>query len=78
MTSLIYFGKSTRDKKRFVAVFDNPRRTVHFGLLDANTYIDGADKSVRSNYLKRHSKVGFYLKWGQIIVFVFIAIMILF
>lgn len=31
-----------------------------------------------SNYLKRHSKVGFYLKWGQIIVFVFIAIMILF
>ena len=31
-----------------------------------------------SNYLKRHSKVGFYLKWVQIIVFVFIAIMILF
>lgn len=31
-----------------------------------------------SNYLKRHSKVGFYLKWGQIIIFVFIAIMILF
>ena len=31
-----------------------------------------------SNYLKCHSKVGFYLKWGQIIIFVFIAIMILF
>jgi len=30
-----------------------------------------------SNYLKEHSKVGVYLKWGQIIVFVFIAIMIL-
>lgn len=30
-----------------------------------------------SNYLKEHSKVGFYLKWGQIIVFVFIAIMFL-
>ena len=30
-----------------------------------------------SNYLKHHSKVGFYLKWGQIVVFVFIAIMIL-
>ncbi len=30
-----------------------------------------------SNYLKQNSQVGFYLKWGQIIVFVFIAIMIL-
>tara|TARA_B110001454_G_scaffold9218_1_gene8659 strand:+ start:141 stop:755 length:615 start_codon:yes stop_codon:yes gene_type:complete len=30
-----------------------------------------------SSYLKEHSKVGVYLKWGQIIVFVFIAIMIL-
>lgn len=30
-----------------------------------------------SNYLKTHSKIGVYLKWGQIIVFVFIAIMIL-
>ena len=30
-----------------------------------------------SNYLKEHSKIGLYLKWGQIIVFVFIAIMIL-
>ena len=30
-----------------------------------------------STYLKTHSKIGVYLKWGQIIVFVFIAIMIL-
>ncbi len=30
-----------------------------------------------SNYLKQHQKTGIYLKWGQIIVFVFIAIMIL-
>ena len=30
-----------------------------------------------SNYLKEHSKIGMYLKWGQIIVFIFIAIMIL-
>ena len=77
MTSLIYFGKSPRDKKRFVAVFDNPRRTTHFGLLGANTYIDGADKSVRSNYLKRHAvdlrtddklKAGYlsyYVTWGK-------------
>lgn len=76
MTALIYFGKSTRDKKRFVAVFDNPRRTTHFGLLGANTYIDGADKPVRSNYLKRHAvdlrgdklKAGYlsyYVTWGK-------------
>ncbi|KGL63139.1 LysE family translocator [Polaribacter sp. Hel1_85] len=30
-----------------------------------------------SNYLKENLKVGVYLKWGQIIVFVLIAIMIL-
>ena len=30
-----------------------------------------------STYLKENSKVGVYLKWGQIIVFCFIAIMIL-
>ena len=30
-----------------------------------------------STYLKEHSKVGVFLKWGQIIVFVLIAIMIL-
>ncbi|ARV05892.1 lysine transporter LysE [Polaribacter sp. SA4-10] len=30
-----------------------------------------------SSYLKQHKKVGFYLKWGQIIVFVAIAIFIL-
>lgn len=30
-----------------------------------------------SKYLKEHSKVGVYLKWGQIIVFVFITVMIL-
>ena len=30
-----------------------------------------------SSYLKENAKVGVYLKWGQIIVFTFIAIMIL-
>tara|TARA_B110001450_G_scaffold143490_1_gene134260 strand:- start:1215 stop:1829 length:615 start_codon:yes stop_codon:yes gene_type:complete len=30
-----------------------------------------------SNYLKEHSKISLYLKWGQIIVFVSISIMIL-
>ncbi|AUC22524.1 lysine transporter LysE [Polaribacter sejongensis] len=30
-----------------------------------------------STYIKEHTKVGVYLKWGQIIVFTFIAIMIL-
>lgn len=30
-----------------------------------------------SSYLKEHAKVGVYLKWGQIIVFTFIAFMIL-
>lgn len=30
-----------------------------------------------SNYLKQHKKIGFYLKWAQIVVFVLIGVLIL-
>jgi hypothetical protein len=40
--------------KRLVAIFSNPNKTVNFGSLGANTYIDGASKITRENYIKRH------------------------
>lgn len=77
MPILTYFGKSNRQDKRFVAIFANPKKTVHFGLKGANTYIDGADKKVRENYRKRHKSdlktddplragyLSYYVIWGD-------------
>ena len=77
MPILIYFGKSKRKDKRFVAVFRNPTKTSHFGLEGAVTFIDGANKTVRDNYLKRHKGdlktndplragyLSYYVIWGK-------------
>jgi len=40
--------------KRFVAIFSDPNKRVNFGSLGAYTYIDGASKLTRENYIKRH------------------------
>lgn len=45
--------KSKRKNKRFVAIFEDGRKT-HFGLRGGSTYIDHQDKTKRKNYLKRH------------------------
>lgn len=77
MSILIYFGPSPRENKRFVARFKNPSRTTHFGQPGANTYIDGASKETRQNYLKRHARdletgdplmagyLSYYVIWGK-------------
>jgi hypothetical protein len=44
---------SPRKNKRFRAVLSD-NSTVDFGLLGANTYLDGADINTRENYRKRH------------------------
>jgi hypothetical protein len=46
---------STRKGKRFMATFNNGK-TIHFGLLGGQTYIDNGDKIKRENYIKRHKK----------------------
>lgn len=77
MPKLVKFGKSSQDKKRFVAVFKDPSRTVHFGLKGADTYLDGASKETRDNYRKRHKSdlktgdplragyLSYYVIWGK-------------
>tara|TARA_R110002096_G_C14340515_1_gene702145 strand:+ start:329 stop:613 length:285 start_codon:yes stop_codon:yes gene_type:complete len=72
----ISLDKSKRDGKRYVIVFDNPKRTIHFGSDVGTTYIDEGDKEKRENYISRHkvnedwSKVNAgslsrYLLWGK-------------
>ena len=72
----ISLDKSKRDGKRYVIVFDNPKRTIHFGSDVGTTYIDEGDKEKRENYIARHkvnedwSKVNAgslsrYLLWGK-------------
>jgi len=46
---------STRKDKRFMAIFNNGK-TIHFGLLNGQTFIDHHDKIKRENYIKRHKK----------------------
>ena len=46
--------KSNRPKKKYVIVFDNPKKTIHFGLKDSSTFLDHKDKTKRDNYIKRH------------------------
>jgi hypothetical protein len=55
---LIKLEKSSRNNKRFRAFFDN-NIYIDFGFKDefgnhAITYIDGASREKRDNYIKRH------------------------
>ena len=50
---LVEFKPSTRPDKRFVAVFQEPERTIHFGSLKKNTYVDHGNKSIRDNHILR-------------------------
>ena len=54
MPILIYFGKSKRKGKKKVMIFRNPTMNIHFGSDISQTYVEGASKNTRDNYLKRH------------------------
>ena len=67
---------SARKGKRFVATFEDPKRTTHFGSEKGSTYIDHHDKIKRENYLKRHEvnenwnkvnagSLSAFLLWGK-------------
>ena len=46
--------KSDRKGKKYVIVFNNPKKTIHFGSKDSSTFLDHKDKTKRDNYIKRH------------------------
>ena len=55
----MYITKSNRKNKRFKAKFIlyGKHKVVHFGLLGAKTYFDGASKKKRDSYLARARKI---------------------
>ena len=56
MTNLQYFGKSQRKGKKYVAVFSNPKKTIHFGADGYEDYTIHKDKNRRQLYFNRHKK----------------------
>tara|TARA_R110001606_G_scaffold108981_1_gene234474 strand:- start:589 stop:879 length:291 start_codon:yes stop_codon:yes gene_type:complete len=51
---LIKFNISDRKNKKYVAVFSNPKKTIHFGFKGSSTYLDHKDKDKRDAYRVRH------------------------
>jgi len=45
---------STRPNKKFMITFDQPKKTIHFGSKNSETYLNHRDKKKRLNYLRRH------------------------
>ena len=45
---------SPRRDKKLVFKMENPKKTIHFGSKDSQTYVEGASEQQRLNYIKRH------------------------
>jgi hypothetical protein len=68
---------STRDGKKYMAIFQNPKKTVHFGSAGMDDYTIKHDKEQRERYRTRHAKdletndprragfLSYYLLWGD-------------
>ena len=68
---------STNPKKKYMAIFDNPKKTVHFGSKGMDDYTITRDKEQRERYRTRHKKdletkdprragyLSYYLLWGD-------------
>ena len=51
----IKLSRSDRAEKKYVIEYKEPNKKIHFGSKNSSTYLDNADKTKRSNYIKRHS-----------------------
>jgi len=68
---------STRDGKKYMAIFSSPKKTVHFGSAGMDDYTIKHDKEQRERYRTRHAKdletndprragfLSYYLLWGD-------------
>ena len=56
MNYLIDFDTSDKKTKKFKIVLsiDGKKKTSHFGSKNTTTFIEGASKNKRENYIKRH------------------------
>jgi len=51
---LVSITKSDRPEKRLKSVFEDPKRTIHFGFKGGSTFIDEQDDAKRKAYIARH------------------------
>ena len=54
MPILISFKKSPKKDKKYVMVFRNPTRTLHFGSKTSKTFVESGGEEKKKAYLKRH------------------------
>ena len=54
MPTFLELSLSPRKDKKMVFKMENPKRTIHFGSKTSITYVEGASKEDRLNYIKRH------------------------
>ena len=54
---LVSVSKSERQEKRLKAIFEDPKRTIHFGFKKGSTFIDHQDDAKRKAYIARHHQV---------------------
>lgn len=47
---------STREGKKYMAIFSNPKKTIHFGAKGMDDYTLTHDKEQQEKYLKRHAR----------------------
>jgi hypothetical protein len=47
---------STNPKKKLMAVFENPKKTIHFGSAGMSDYPQNKDDDRKKRYLDRHRK----------------------
>ncbi len=74
---LVSVTKSDRAGKKWKAVFEDPKRTTHFGAAGMDDYTLSKDKEQRDRYRQRHKKdlktndpskagyLSYYLLWGD-------------
>jgi len=68
---------STQSGKKYMAIFQNPKKTTHFGSAGMDDYTITHDKEQRERYRTRHAKdlqtkdprragfLSYYILWGN-------------
>lgn len=51
---LIKFSKSNRKNKKYMMIFQEPKKTLHFGSDVSETFVEGASELKKKNYIARH------------------------
>ena len=56
VSSSVSIVRSTRKDKKYMAIFTNPRTTVHFGAVGYSDFTKHKDTKRKQRYLNRHRK----------------------